>query len=180
MKNLRVLPEMILYTSLLHDSVCGMSDVDFSVYRKIPVADRAVPNVMVALAVPHKMTVIFRKDFTDYFLVLCHYAMTICGSILNDSLTSLWGKLFSSSISGTANLTRLINVSRESFSRTMGISSFWAYHFCASSSNASTTVYSSGWGVTVIFALPTGNSGGKSRYNRRSAGISIFCMIVMR
>jgi NO-binding membrane sensor protein with MHYT domain len=48
--------KMKVYTSLLHYAICNMADTNFPVYSKIPVGNRTVPNIMVAFAVPHKIT----------------------------------------------------------------------------------------------------------------------------
>jgi hypothetical protein len=67
---------MVIYSSLIHDPVRDMTDVDFSVYGEISGRDRAVPNVMIALSMPYKITSVFTQNFADFFLVLRHYAKT--------------------------------------------------------------------------------------------------------
>ena len=66
---------MVFDTSLFHDPVCNVPDADFSVYSDIPIAYRTVPDVMVALSMPHEIAPIFLQDMADFFFrtpPLCH------------------------------------------------------------------------------------------------------------
>ena len=62
----------MINTALFHYSVCSVSRFYLAVYRNISVRNRAVPNIMVALAVPNEITAVFFQNFADYFFILSH------------------------------------------------------------------------------------------------------------
>jgi hypothetical protein len=68
--------KMMFNASLFHNPICNMPDTDFSVYGEIPVGDRAVPNIMVTPAMPHKITAKFLQDLAYFLFIFRHYAKT--------------------------------------------------------------------------------------------------------
>jgi hypothetical protein len=54
-------------SGLFHDFICNMTYTDFTIYGKIPVCYRAMPNIMVSPAVPYKITPEFFKNMADLF-----------------------------------------------------------------------------------------------------------------
>ena len=49
--------EFIVYSALLHDSICGVSGLDFGIHRYVTVCNGTKPDVMVAFASTKKTTV---------------------------------------------------------------------------------------------------------------------------
>ena len=52
-----------------------MAGFYFVIYRKVYTGNRAVPNIMVALAVTHKRASVLMQNVPHLFLILCHYAV---------------------------------------------------------------------------------------------------------
>ena len=67
---------MILDTRLFHNAVGDVADADFTVNGKVSAVDRAVPDVMIAFTVPHKIAAVFPQNVPDLVLVFGHYAIT--------------------------------------------------------------------------------------------------------
>jgi hypothetical protein len=53
------LSKVIINPRLFHDYICHISGFYFTVYRKIPVGNGAMPHIMIALAMPQKETAVF-------------------------------------------------------------------------------------------------------------------------
>lgn len=62
----------VVNAALLHDLVGCMSRFDFSVNGDICIGDRAVPNVMIALAMTDKITAVQLQNITDFLLIFSH------------------------------------------------------------------------------------------------------------
>ncbi|GBU28479.1 hypothetical protein R84B8_02038 [Treponema sp. R8-4-B8] len=60
---------MMPNSRLFHYAIGDMTDAYFPIYRKIFFSDGAIPYIMVPFAVTHKMTIIFKKNLPDFFLV---------------------------------------------------------------------------------------------------------------
>jgi len=63
---------MIINPRLFHNFICDMSYINFSVYCEISIIYRAVPNVMIAPAMPYKIASIFSQDLPDFIFIFCH------------------------------------------------------------------------------------------------------------
>ena len=48
------LREAIVYAALFHNGVSGMTGFDFRIYREVRARYRTIPNIVVALSVPHE------------------------------------------------------------------------------------------------------------------------------
>jgi hypothetical protein len=59
-------------TRLFHYAIGNMTDAYLPIYREISLGNGAIPYIVVSLAVTHKMTVMFEKKLTDFFLVFSH------------------------------------------------------------------------------------------------------------
>lgn len=129
-------------TSLLHDCVCSMTGLDFCIDRYVSFGNRAVPDIMIPFAAPHKRTPILLEYLADLFLVFCHYRAIL-------SIRSAWklrtagiSVLFISSSSGAAKRTRSSKASKEPDSKTRpGMSSLVATHTLASGSHVKFTTH---------------------------------------
>ena len=64
--------ELSFDAALLHDRVCGETGLDFPIYCDINAGDWAVPNVMIALAMPHEGTSVALQFIAHFLLVLSH------------------------------------------------------------------------------------------------------------
>ena len=60
--------------ALLQNFVCGVSRLDFSVDGNISVSYRAVPNIVVALAVTNEFATVFSQNDANFLFVFSHYA----------------------------------------------------------------------------------------------------------
>ena len=114
----------VIYTTLFHNGIRRMTRLYFRIYGKISAIYGTMPDIMIPFSTSHKDTVILMQNFTNFFLIFCHYANTIlsCFSMLKHT-DSRCGNLFSSIISGAASLIRLISSSKDSDSKANGISS---------------------------------------------------------
>jgi hypothetical protein len=62
--------------ALLQHLIGGVAGFDFPVNRHMCVGYGAVPNVVVALAMPHEMTAMRFENVPDFFLIFSHYKAT--------------------------------------------------------------------------------------------------------
>lgn len=67
---------MVLDAALPHYGIGRVAGLDLTVYSKMPVGDGAVPDVMVALAMPHKAAAMRGKDVPHLFFIRGHYMAT--------------------------------------------------------------------------------------------------------
>lgn len=93
----------------------------------------AVPDIMVALAAPHKITVILTQNFPNPFLIFSHYNDNLSRrSDRKVKVSGVW-EWFNERSSGTANRTRSNKASNEPHSKTRpGTSSLVAIQTSAS------------------------------------------------
>jgi hypothetical protein len=64
---LQVSLKVMVYSGSFHYAIGNMADFNFTVYSYRQVGYRTEPNVMIALAMPHKITPVFMQNFTDFF-----------------------------------------------------------------------------------------------------------------
>ena len=60
--------------ALFHDGVCSEAGFNFGIDREVRVGDRAVPDIVIALAAADKTTAVFPQNLPDLLLILGHYA----------------------------------------------------------------------------------------------------------
>lgn len=66
------LPKTKINAALFHDGICRMTGFDFGVDRYTVLCDWAIPNIVIALAMPQKSAAILGKDFPDFLFIFCH------------------------------------------------------------------------------------------------------------
>ena len=64
-------------TALPHNAICGVPGFDFSVNCKILVADRTVPDVMIAFPMAYKRAAVRGQDIPYFLFVLGHYGASL-------------------------------------------------------------------------------------------------------
>ncbi len=67
---------MMFDPGLFHDRIRRMTASDFAVDGKSAVIDGTAPNIVIAIAVPHKNAAVFLQNGADEFFILGHYTHT--------------------------------------------------------------------------------------------------------
>ena len=62
--------------ALSQNCVGGKAGFDFGVNSHILIVDWTVPNIVIALSVPHETATVCFQDFTNLFFKFRHYAYT--------------------------------------------------------------------------------------------------------
>jgi hypothetical protein len=68
---------VIINACLFHYAIGDMADTDFTIDWKVSAGDRAMPDVMIALTVPYKITAVFPQNLPDLFFILRHSAASL-------------------------------------------------------------------------------------------------------
>ena len=72
MRKERRMLEMEVHARLFHDTIRNVADFDFAIYGKIAVSNRAIPNIMIALAPSHKIAVMLLQYLANLFFIFRH------------------------------------------------------------------------------------------------------------
>jgi hypothetical protein len=79
---LKAASKVMINPGLFHDRICHVPGLYCTIYRKILISNGAIPHIMITLAMPHKITAMFRQFFPHLLFVLRHYATTAIRSAL--------------------------------------------------------------------------------------------------
>jgi hypothetical protein len=71
-RRLSCFSEFLANASLLQDRIRRVAGLDLPVDREVPFGDRAVPNIVIAFAVPNKRAARFLQKITDRMLKTWH------------------------------------------------------------------------------------------------------------
>jgi hypothetical protein len=64
---LKAASKVMINPGLFHDRICHVPGLYFTIYRKILISNGAIPHIMLTLAMPHKITAMFRQFFRTFF-----------------------------------------------------------------------------------------------------------------
>ena len=69
--------ELLRQASLLQNSISRVARFEFTIYGETTVCHGAIPYLMVAAALPFKVTAVLQKDLSDSRGVISHFGLEI-------------------------------------------------------------------------------------------------------